>query len=165
MVERRISKIKSDFLRFVALSSIAFLSSCGTCGWEYREVVTDCPQYNSALLTHPVQEDFSGIEVQFLKGEFGVVTYLNVMCRTIPPFNDHSSEAIVILEIDGEKTPIVAMRMEGGQRVRLPDEIGWKMLDALDAEQTLSIYLDGYGTEICRDGFKYNYKKFKTLPQ
>lgn len=165
MVNLRISRIGQSFLHCVTLSSIFFLSSCGTCGWEYREVVTDYIDYNSAQLTHLIQEEFSGIEVQFLKGEFGVITYLNVMCRTIPPFNDHPSEALVVLEIDGEKTPIVATRMEGGQRVRLPDEMGWKMLDALDADQTVKVYLDGFGTELCNSGFKYNYKKFKTLPQ
>lgn len=147
------------------LLALIVLASCGRKEvWQYREVVSDCPQFNSANLTHCPSNPFTGIEVQFLKGEFGTLCFLNVFCREIIPLLGDPKSALAILEIDQTQYPFKAIRMESGQRALLPDEAACLLISALSNASTVTIYLDSYVTQISSEKFPYYFKKVQKLP-
>jgi hypothetical protein len=135
-------KYKNRFLALILLFCIFFLAGCQQKGWIYRKVVSDSPQFNSAQWKHVTEHAFNGIEVQFLKGDFGTLGFLNVYSRRIP-------SGALIIQIESASYPFTGIVMEGGQRLLLPDEATETILQALRSGQKVWIYLDGgYSTEI-----------------
>ncbi len=137
--------------------------SCGPC-WVYREVDTSCPSNNSAFLSYPVLNGFNGIEVQLLRGDFGTLAYLNIPCREIPPLPDAPRYANVLLIIEEDYYSFQAIRMEGGQRLLLPDEATDLLIHALLNCVSVVIALPSHYAEICPMRFESLYRKFCALP-
>ncbi len=151
----------------IALFSFFLLgfSSCSSSSpWVYRKVVADCPTYSSALLYHPPCNQFTGIEVQFLRGKFGRQGYLNVYSRCVPPLTNDPNRAAVVLQIGEQHYRYSAFRMKGEQRLLLPREATDQMIEALLAGLSITIYLEGFSTEICPKNFPSLYRQFTSVP-
>ena len=149
-------KNRWPFLRWPLIVSL-LLAGCAQKGWIYTQVISDCPQFNSAQLRHIPHNAFSGIEVQFLKGEFGILCFLSVYSRQI--LSNH-----VVLMIEGTQTEYTATLMQGEQRMLLPPEATENMIRALLSGNAVVIYLEGFSTELCPENFLRKYKKFNLLP-
>lgn len=151
--------------RYAIFALFLFLFSCGRKElWQYREVVEGCAQFNSANLTYCPSNLFTGIEVQFLKGEFGTLCFLNVFSRAIPPFAQDPKSALVIIEIDDQQYPFKAIRMESAQRVLLPDEAASMLISALHNSCMVTIYLESYMAQISSQKFPHYFEKLQKLP-
>lgn len=135
------------------LLSFVFLTGCTQKGWIYKQVVSECPQFNSAQLTHVPESNFSGIEVQFLTGAFGTLGFLNIYANQIL-----SNE--VTLQIEEARYFYTALVMKGCMRLLLPNEATQAMIEALLAGQIVTVQLDGFCTQLRPENFSKKYKRF-----
>lgn len=129
--------------------------------WEYREIDRlDTPCEKTVLLQYEPDNRFSGIELQFLRGDFGMITYLNVYCQTILPSSLDPCASNVFIRIDDQDSFYLAHRMEGGQRLLLPEEAQEQLITNLWNGKEVTVLLDGYCTTYSPNYFRRLYKDF-----
>lgn len=145
-------------IRFILFIVLLYSCSPRSC-WLYQEVDSDCPQYNSANLTHPSANTFNGIGLQLLTGPFGTLGYLNVYCGSIPSFDEEGRTAKVLFIIDGTHYQFDGILHEGQQKVLLPDEATQLVIRALLDNQSVCIVMKGYLGEISAVGFCSRYNR------
>ncbi len=138
-----------------------FLSACSSkTGWDYRAVQTKPIASNSANLRIPVTNPFNGLELQFLKGSFGTRAYLSVHAREIP---SQANDPIVIV-VDDQSYSFATTRMEGGQRLLLPEEATQLLISALSNTQKVTIAAPGgFSSVISSKKFGKLYRKFEKV--
>lgn len=143
-------------MKYFALAVfLCFLASC--CqqkGWIYSEVVSDGSQFDSNLLMHVPSNQFSGIEVQILTGEFGRVGYLCVY--------RHITNPTFVFQIDDHQYIYEGIIMEGNQRMQIPDKATELLITALLNNQSILIYFDSFSTYLNPENFGKKYKNLKT---
>lgn len=158
-LNKRMKRVKGFFL-FVSILLAGSVGCARQNNWSYREVISHSPQFDSFQLQHLPEKDLSGIGVELLKGSFGTYCYLTVNCCQIPPFRQDPTSALLVLQINEQTYPYKTERMEGGQKVKLPDEATQKLLEALGEGNAVTVYLEGFMEEIQpRNFFKFS-KKF-----
>ncbi|MCC5832477.1 MAG: hypothetical protein JJU12_05470 [Chlamydiales bacterium] len=149
-------------MKLCYLIIILVLTACNSHKeWTYSEVVSAAPELNSKQLRYRIKDEITGIEVELLEGAFGRFAYLNVCARQIPSLPGDACRSIVVFVIDDEKLSFQAERMLGGQKLLLPDEAIKKLIDSLDNNRSVSIYLDGFQTELKPSNFHKVYKNFR----
>ena len=121
--------------------------------WTYQEVKASAPQFHSQSLSFS-SNAINGIGVEILQGSFGIVGYLNVTSCTIPSIPDAPDQAIISLQAGEEQLVYRGKKMEGSQRVRLPEEALSYLISSLQNNHSVTIYLDGYSTEVTPKKFK-----------
>lgn len=141
-----------------------FMASCSkSCYWKYQEIETQCPLYRTASLFHQSDNQFSGLKLEFLKGSYGTKGFISVFASEIPPALEDPKMSRVIIAIDETVESFLAVRMEGGQKVLLPENATFLLIDALQAQRKVVVALDGYYSEIPACDFPKFYKSFDSL--
>lgn len=140
-------------ITLVLVIAALFLPSCQKERWICREVVSDCPEFNSAQLLSPSDKAFSGIGVELLRGSFGTAGFLNVYARQITS-ND------VVFTAHACQYCYTGRVMSGGQRLLLPDAATDMLISTLTSGESVTIFLEGFSTEVCPDTFVKKYRKF-----
>ncbi|MFZ0566054.1 MAG: hypothetical protein WAM28_07710 [Chlamydiales bacterium] len=115
------------------------------------------------MLTFPPANKFTGIELQFLRGQFGLQGYLNIYSRCIPLSDPSSNAAVFAIQINNQRYRYQGFCMEGEQRLLLPRQATDQIIEALLACQTVAIYLEGFSAEISPYKFQKLYKQFSSI--
>lgn len=142
-------------MKLIPTILLAFLLTgcCSQKNWVYKEVISDFPQFDSKQLTHLSEDTFSGFEVQFLKGEFGTLGFLNTYIGQVP-------SDTVVLQIGGVFHCYQGVLMEGNQRMQLPDEATATLIQALLEGETVQVSMDNFSSLLSPENFTKKYKKF-----
>ncbi len=102
----------------------------------------------------------TGIELEIARTAIDLRMYLTVFSLEPYPFAKGKVPAIIIA--DDNRYEILADRFEGGQRFLLPAEIYQQILDALSSNQTVTIILGRYRSEIIGLGFPAAYAQINS---
>jgi len=148
-----VDKIGIPNFFFLPLCVSLLVVSCQPKGWVVCNTLSDYPQFNSAQMLHTPDNSFNGIEIQLLRGSFGIVGYLNVCSMCIP-------SNTVIFYIAGTQYQFTGVVLEGGQRLLLPSEATEKLIQALLSRCTVDIYLEGFQTKVLPYNFAVKYVQF-----
>lgn len=131
------NKMKRLILLFLFLTA-----SCARHSpWIYQEVISDSPQFNSYQLTYTPNNLFNGLEMQLIRGQFGLIGFFNVYCREI------TSDSFSLM-IDGNSSYYTGILMKGGQRLQLPTQATAQISAALLEGHRILATLSGYSTWI-----------------
>ncbi len=99
-------------------------------------------EHRSARVTFTPDSTFCTLQLELLQGEFGTIGYLNTVRGNLPP-TDKVTIAI------GEKISIVdGIRLEGNQKMRLPDQATELIIDSLLEEKQIKIILQNYHVQV-----------------
>lgn len=139
-----------------------FLVSCSTPTHQWRsDQSLNCfPHFQSSKIYLPPQNQFSGIEMEIVQGSYGQRMYLNVFSIHLSVNPETPSKIFVTLIFNNETCVVEADLFDGGQHVLLPEEAKEKIIEHLLDNQTVSIKMGRYSTEITPSGFV---KKYKSL--
>ncbi len=132
---------------FVAL--LLLLSACASKNvWHMQKVLSKLPDQHSMLISYHPKNEITGIGVELLTGSFGKRAILYVCARQIPSLPHAPHQANVIFLIDEEQHCYKAQKMEGGQKVLLPEEATKMLFEAVECNKGVTIVLDGYLSKI-----------------
>jgi hypothetical protein len=135
------------------IACLLLLSACADpCYWRHQEIKTG-PCRSEVLHYLPINNT-NGIDLEFQKGTYGTLGYVGVYCKEIPPSKENALTSEVIIAIDGAGMRYYALRMEGGQRLLLPDVATTALLDAFCAGKNVIIGLEGYYGEFLAADFE-----------
>ncbi len=147
---------------------VCILLLCAACStpnqWTYRHVPSSTKTLQSRQLQYLPSSPLVGVGIELLNGNFGTIGYLNVTCCSIPPLKGNPQKAVIILQIEENSFAYQAERMEGGQRLRLPDEATEKLIATLEKEIPVTVVLDGYLSQVSPGNFSKVIKKFAKSP-
>lgn len=79
----------------------------------------------------------------------------------IPAYQGHLKEALVTLSSEEEHIQCIAFRLEGGEKLLMPDSIRDKIIALLLENKPVTIELEGYKTTFQPADFKTHFKKLK----
>jgi hypothetical protein len=145
--------------RAISSALFFFLYSCSKPGqsWNYQQTITPYPVYNSGKLSLYPQNDFRGLELEFIKGNSKMRMYLNIYCLSFPQEQNDSSKTLVTISTSNDTQEVLAHRFEGGQRLLLPDEAASNIICKLLNNQIITIAVGRYSSDIIPQGFAKNY--------
>jgi hypothetical protein len=131
------------------------LSGCSnTCQkWQFEEVVTSCPAYNSSKISLPPQNPYLGIELEIIYSQTGMRGYLNSFSLPFPP------NPTVVIEYGSSVMEATAFSLEGGQRILLPNELLCVLVSTLWDGITVKVSAGGYSAIIITEDFRETYGK------
>ncbi len=148
------------------LPFLLILLSCSSrpSAWQTDRIVTSDSKYDSSKLTFHAKDRINGIDLEILKTEKTSHLYLIVHSAPVPPYKKDPKSALVTFFKEGNKEIFIAHRHEGGQRLRVPDALFEKIINALEQKESLVITLEGYSTEVNATEFPKFYKEIQSNP-
>ncbi len=141
--------------RFLAL---LLLCSCSqNRSWRVGHVDAGHSAFNSSKLCYRSDDAANGIDVEFLKTQHTLHLYLNVHAHPVPPYEGNAKQALVVFLAGDKKFTYIAARHEGGQRLLVPLEAQEILIEALRANTSITIQLEGYTAQIDPASFSENF--------
>ncbi len=135
----------------VCASFLFFLTSCLSSSpeWTTQSTANSSSPYHSTRLLFSPHDFRSEVEVEFLQGSYGTFCYLNTSFLPFLPDPCNPLISCVVLQIaNQEKEKVIGERLEGGQRILLPTEVGCRILDALKNKEQVELTIGRYHVEI-----------------
>jgi len=137
-----------------------FLSGCSNeCpSWRNENIQSSsCPSYSIKKVYFPTKNNLSGLELEIADSLTGLRMYLNSFSTILPAEEDDAHQTNVTYIVADQRYQAAAYRMEGGQRLLLPNDATEQILDALWDQQTVEFQVGRYKAVVDPDGFREAY--------
>ena len=144
---------------------LLLLCSCAqNDNWTVDHIQTGNEAFSSSKLSFPTHDAVNGIDLEFLRVEGQLHTYLQVHSQAIPPYQGNPKEALVTLQMGETTFSGIAHRHEGGQRLLLSNPLQEYLLKALQDQTSVTIRLEGYKTVVATEQFLEHFAEFQGSP-
>jgi hypothetical protein len=141
------------------------LAGCAkTDNWAVDRIQAGDKQFDSAKLSFPTQDIVNGVDLELLCIQGKIRSYLQVHSQTIPPYQGDPKAALVLLQVGDETFAGIAFRHEGGQRVRLSENLQDRIISALKENKSVTIRLEGYKTVVSSQEFGKHFEEIQNSP-
>ena len=114
--------------------------------WEIEGIPASRSSCESAKLYYPIQNTFSGIELSFISGSYGVRGYLDVQSIPLTCKTNSDDKIEILVRIQNTAFFSEGTLFQGGQRILLDDICTAKMIEALLDEQEVFVQVGRYET-------------------
>lgn len=143
-----------------------FIISCSgqSTNWQGESAIGSPTSLNSARLYLPPANEFSGLELEFVRMRDGLRLYLNVYGLEIPPDPADPGTSRVFFSFKDHAYHCSAARFLGGQRLLIPEHVQLEMIDYLQQGQSVFIQVDRYQAEVYPDQFMSLFKAMIGAP-
>ena len=143
------------------LTLFLFLCSCSKpCNnWEYKGMISSCPPVTYGKIYLSPKNHFRELELEFSRGCSGIKMYLNAFSVEFPQNGGGSSTTKVLIQAGQESYEVDADRLEGGQRLILPQGVSENIICRLLNQEQVCISAGKYKSEISPQGFSKVYDK------
>ncbi|MGM0440021.1 MAG: hypothetical protein ACQEP8_02770 [Chlamydiota bacterium] len=112
--------------------------------WQFENLRGTHASDRSERIFFPASNPVTGLEVEFLRSSFGRQMYLNVFSRTIPPAKDKENLSLVSIVVNDQVQNFYAYRLQGGQRLLIPDYYQEYIIKSLSQGKEVTIKLQGF---------------------
>ncbi|MCB1112267.1 MAG: hypothetical protein H7A37_00295 [Chlamydiales bacterium] len=133
-----------------------FLCSCvpqpSRCWQHYCDDACE-PQYRTVKTWLPAVDRFQSLELEVLTNNEGTYVFINTFSLPIPSAPGHPSKAFVTITIDDSEQQFLADRLEGGQRLRLPEDAAQLLIGALKSQQCIQVRTGRYSADVTTTNF------------
>ena len=149
------------FARKRVFSSLfLFLFSCIACSppchqWQIAIIKAYCPPATYVKTYLPATNTFSGMEVELMCHNGCLNLYLNAITLQFPTTNPKQTELKIV--VCDQTYIFLAERLNGGQRLLLPDDAKQLVICSLLEENCVKIYAGRYETTVTDEGFAKTY--------
>ena len=149
-----------SFTRRALCALFVILSGCTPkCPqWEIEKISTPCHCFSAGKVFYPVQDTFSGIEVELDRGPSDTRMYLNIYSIPLLGSCEEESKILIAVTINEIKEVIEADLLHGNQRILVPLDIMNQIIEALLGNQYVSIAVGQYCAEIPPQNFQTAYQ-------
>ena len=109
--------------------------------------------WNSGRIYLCPSNEYSGLEVEFMRTFSGVRMYINVFGLEIPPNGDDLSTSQVYVSFKDYSYTFTAQRFTGGQRLLVPEETMEEIIECLTRGQPVFLRVGRYEGDIYPEQF------------
>lgn len=138
-----------------------FLSSCTpSCPkWRYNEAIASCPSQNVARVIYPSKNICNGLELEITNSSCGLEMYINISSLYLPQKANNPKITTVRICIDGDDKEIDAYRLGGGQRLRIPEETRYEIINTLLACKPVTLQIGRFKETISPEEFSHPFMR------
>lgn len=155
----------STWKRVIFILFLTFFSSCSKpcLGWKLSTIhaVYPCSTYAKARLT-PCNP-FSELEAELLCNGKDTSFFLNALMLGFPPAETCEGKINVNVMIAEQSYEYASERLEGGQRIKLPEQAKQLIISTLLDGDSVIISIDRYQTVLIPDNFEKVYQELLKL--
>ena len=146
-----------------ALLIIFLLSSCSQKErWQDTSVNIEVAGKSSKRLIYKVENPHSDVEIEFAKIDGLTTVFLNVHSGEIPPYEGDVKKAAIHIKTHDREVTLIADRLEGAQRLKLPPLASKHLIDALFSTDSITLSVaPHFKTSLDTSPFKAKYKSYK----
>ena len=149
-------------LYWIPLLLIFFCSCTSNKRWSETAIQTGHDNYNSERLVYTVDNPFREVEIEVARIDELTTIFLNVHSGHIPALEGDSKKAAIHIKTHDREITLIADRLEGGQRLKLPPLASKHLIDALFSSNLVTLTIDPhYETSLDTTLFKAKYKIYK----
>ena len=150
----------------LALCMIGFFTGCSTTcrQWNYMEMITSFPSYNSGRMSLEQESLYSYLEVELIRTRSGVRMYLNVLLMQAKPCEDNQLMTPLEIVLPDQTLTVAADLFQGGQHILIPQDITDLLVQNLLDGQFFTIKLGSKSVSIIPDNFQKSYTKLLAIP-
>lgn len=122
--------------------------------WKSTTANSVCPKYKANKCTFTTEKLCANIQLELTYNDCdGYLLYLNTFSVPLPDNRQNPGMIPVFLQIQGVQTEALAHRLQGGQRLLLPDSLRNPIINALNNEQTVTLRAGRYSGDITACGW------------
>ncbi len=145
---------------------IALISCSRPCQkWSIDKTVTRCPSFNSGKISLKPACLFGEIELEIAQGPCEQRMYLNVFALEFPSLPEDPAKAKVIISFEDRESITYGFKLQGGQRLLLPDETAQEITAALLEGQSFCLKVGKYESTIIPNGFQRAFQELNSIPR
>ena len=100
------------------------------------------------------------MHLEFLQGSYGIILYLTTRSVPFAPLLQEDSKSTVIMQIGTFEECLIVERLEGGQKLLLPEPLVEQIISALRAGTSIFFKTGRYQLTVSPDGFARAYALF-----
>ncbi len=145
-------KVMSSMSKRRVLEALLLLvsSSCsGPLGlWQSQSCAGSAPEFSSERIFLCPANEFSGLELEFVRTLDGLRLFLNVYGLQIPSEQPEGSTSRVFISFKDHSYCFSAIRFSGGQRLLIPAHVLDEIVEYLQEDQSVFIQVDRYQADI-----------------
>lgn len=146
-------------MRWLFVLSLILFSCSKESRWAFDEVYSDQAEFCSTKMTWRPPDPINSVHVELLNTQEHLRVYLNIHSTPVSAYRGDPQKALLIMDIDGEKSQYEIRRLEGGQRFLLPDDIATALIEALQNQRSVTLSLPGYSSRLTLDDFSTKFQK------
>lgn len=139
-------------LKYFLLLPLCF-SCTKSSQWSHREIHTAHAPFDSHCLYYRTLDPINGIDIQILRTQEMLSTYLQVHSQGIPLLKTDPQKVKVTFISENEKRSFLVECHQGGQRLLLPSSVQQVLLDLLQKNSPVTIELEGYSETVHPESF------------
>jgi len=159
--------LRKGNLLFLSFLISIFVSSCSSVGqrqgWVLEKAITPYAIYDASRIFLPVDDQFRGLEVVYVRGSQGVCMFINACSIPFPTDDTCPDKTDVVVEIADSFYVVRADRLKGGQRLLMPCDITENIVEALLVGCPVYITIGRYCGELIPDNFEKVYRELNQM--
>lgn len=133
--------------------------------WNVSHIKTGQSEFDSSKLTYLASDRINGIQLEFLRTKHALHLYAFVHSQPIPAYRGNPKQAKVIIRIEAQEFPFIAIRHAGGHRLLIPEETQDLITQSLHDAKSITLELQGYIETIESAGFSQHFEKlYSSMP-
>ena len=130
--------------------------------WNQSAIKTGGQSGNHERLVYEVKNPFREVEIELARIDQMTTVFLNVHESHIPPHDGNPKKAAIHLKTHTREITLIADRLEGGQRLKLPPLASKHLIEVLCTSEHVTLSIDPhFETNLDTLPFKEKYKEYK----
>jgi hypothetical protein len=125
--------------------------------WKLAVIKADCPPAKYARACLPACNTFNGMEAVLMSSNGTTHFYLNALTLLFPVYECDNAHTEIKIVIEEENYCFIVDRLQGGQRLLLPEEAKQLIVDALLEFKCVEISTGRYQTTLIYENFQNVY--------
>lgn len=144
---------------FFSLSFLLFFSCQASSSWKYYERKIYTSQPATRFLRHLSSDDFSGLELLFIREGSELQLYLNSRLTAFPIWEGDENKSSCLLHIEGGEKRVVGKRAKEGRQLIFPQAAARTIVNALKKGKRVTFSVEEEQLVVGSRGFGAHYKK------
>lgn len=121
--------------------------------WKVSETKSRHPSYQACSISQKPDNPYRGMELEFVRTSSRTHAYLNVFSLTFPSDRLDENKTKVVIKIEDEEQIFLAHRLEGGQRLLLPEDARDLLVQALLENKPVAMIAGRFDVKISPGNF------------
>lgn len=156
----------NDLQRVLITLCLLSLPACGSSlrQWEYHEILTDTPRFNSSKLVLNPEEKNSSFKLELVRCGSEIKMYMNILLLEAPPHPTENKRTTVDLIFEDDTMTVYPYLLKGGQKLLFSSEICELVIQTLCENRSFTIKMGNQAISILPHSFNDSYSLFILVP-
>lgn len=151
--------MRKQFVCALVLITLLKTSCCPQYNhWKLAAIKADCPTASYVKVYLPPCNTFNGLEAVFMSCNGNMHLYFNALTLLFPCLCNDENHSEVVIIIKDESYRFIAERLQGGQRLLMPEESMLLITLCLLEKECVEVSIGRYHALLTHENFEKSYR-------